>query len=205
MSAAWKVPVITVVFIIYKWKKFGTTRTLLRAGRPSDQGRRALVGEVTKKGHSDRAPAFLCGERRTFQKNNRLCSTPPIRPVWSDGSHSSAKGTLQPAWSLPKGTWRTFRQLETKYSGPMKQKLNSWPEWQASCLEETMYICSEAWWWQHHAVRMSQRHPWWKAAPERSDLGLGRRFQQHNDPEHTANITKEWLRDNSVNVLEWPS
>ncbi|XDV36822.1 hypothetical protein PO909_006543 [Leuciscus waleckii] len=39
------------------------------------------------------------------------------------------------------------------------------------------------------------------------DLRLGRRFifQQDNDPKQTAKITKEWLRDNSVNVLEWPS
>jgi len=25
------------------------------------------------------------------------------------------------------------------------------------------------------------------------------------DPKHTAKITQEWLRDNSVNVIEWPS
>ncbi|KAG2465365.1 TCB1 transposase, partial [Polypterus senegalus] len=50
-SAALKVPVSTVASIIQKWKKFKTTRTLPRAGRPSklsDRGRRALVREVTK-------------------------------------------------------------------------------------------------------------------------------------------------------------
>ncbi len=39
------------------------------------------------------------------------------------------------------------------------------------------------------------------------DLRLGRRFtfQQDNDPKHTAKITKAWLHNNSVTVLEWPS
>lgn len=33
---------------------------------------------------SNRAPVFLCGERRTFQKDVRFCSSPPIGPVrWS--------------------------------------------------------------------------------------------------------------------------
>jgi hypothetical protein len=41
----------TVASIILKWKKFGTAKTLPRAGRPaklSIRGRRALVREVTK-------------------------------------------------------------------------------------------------------------------------------------------------------------
>uniref|UniRef100_A0A4W5QKM4 Receptor-type tyrosine-protein phosphatase F n=1 Tax=Hucho hucho TaxID=62062 RepID=A0A4W5QKM4_9TELE len=39
------------------------------------------------------------------------------------------------------------------------------------------------------------------------DLRMGRKFtfQQDNYPKHTANTTQEWLRDKSLNVLEWPS
>jgi hypothetical protein len=51
MSAAFKVPKNTMASIILKWKKFGTTKTLRRAGRLaklSDCGRRAFVREVTK-------------------------------------------------------------------------------------------------------------------------------------------------------------
>ena len=51
MSAALKVPKNTVAPIILKWKKFGTTKALPRAGRPaklSNRGRRALVRKVTK-------------------------------------------------------------------------------------------------------------------------------------------------------------
>jgi hypothetical protein len=39
------------------------------------------------------------------------------------------------------------------------------------------------------------------------DLSLGRSFtfQQDNDPKHTLKTTQKWLRDKSLNVLEWPS
>ena len=51
ISAALKVPKNTVAFIILKWRTFGTTKTLSRVGslaKLSNQGRRALVNEVSK-------------------------------------------------------------------------------------------------------------------------------------------------------------
>ena len=57
MCETLKVPKTTVASIL-KWKKFGTTKTLPRAGSPaklSNRGRRALVREVTK---SSRVPLW---------------------------------------------------------------------------------------------------------------------------------------------------
>ncbi|KAL0184889.1 hypothetical protein M9458_020585 [Cirrhinus mrigala] len=112
ISAALKVPKSTVASIILKWKPFGTTRTLPRAGclaKLSYRGRRALVREVKKN------PKMNVAKYRDILDKNLLQSA--------------------------------------------------------------------------------------------QDLRLGRRFtfQQDNDPKHTAKITKEWLHNNSVTVLEWPS
>ena len=182
ISAALKVPMSTVASIIRKWKKFGTTRTLPRAGRPSklsDRGRRALVTVgflVTSL--TVRAPAFPLwreenlpeGQPSLQQSTNQACMV-----EWPDGSHS-----------LVKGTWQSLVWWDKDWT--------LWRECQASCLEETRhrsspgqyYPYSEAWWWQHHAVGMFfsgrnwetshdrgkdewrnvQRHPGWKPAPD---------------------------------------
>jgi hypothetical protein len=78
-SAALKVPKNTVASIVLKWKKFGTTKTLSRAGqlaKLSNRGRRSLVREVTKNPMIT-LTEFLCGDGRTFQQDNHLCSTTP--------------------------------------------------------------------------------------------------------------------------------
>jgi hypothetical protein len=68
---------IFAVAYILKWNKFGTTKT-------EQSGEKGLgqVGDQDPSGHSDRALEFLSGDGRTFQKNNHLCITPPIRPLW---------------------------------------------------------------------------------------------------------------------------
>ena len=147
MSAALKVPMSTVASIIRQWKKFGTTRTLPRAGclaKLSDWGRRALVREVTKN------PMVTLTE---LQRCTLKRGEPSRRTTISEALHQSGlygrvarqkphlgKRHIQPAWSLP----------------------TLWPECQASCLEETRHCSSpgqyqpysEAWWWQHDAVGM---------------------------------------------------
>ena len=87
MYAALEGPKNTVASINLKWKKFGTTKTLPIASSPAKLSNRekglGQGGEQEPNGHSDRAPEFLCGDGRTFQKDNHLWSTAPIRPLGS--------------------------------------------------------------------------------------------------------------------------
>jgi hypothetical protein len=69
---------------IFKWKKLEPPRLFLELDKLSNRGRRSFDQGVDQEpdGHSDRAPEFLCGDEKTFQKDNHLCSTPPVRPLW---------------------------------------------------------------------------------------------------------------------------
>lgn len=44
-----------------------------------------------------------------------------------------------------------------------------------------------------------------KESADKLQLGHNWTYQQDNDPKHTAKVVKKWLKDNDVNVLEWPS
>uniref|UniRef100_A0A9J7Z1X3 Transposase Tc1-like domain-containing protein n=1 Tax=Cyprinus carpio carpio TaxID=630221 RepID=A0A9J7Z1X3_CYPCA len=90
----------TVASIILKWKTFGTTRTLPRAGRPaklSYRGRRALVREVKKN------PKITVAElQRCSREMGESCRKSTITAAlhqsgfmaeWPDGSLSSVQDT----------------------------------------------------------------------------------------------------------------
>ena len=93
--AALKVPKNTVTSIILKWKKFGTTKTLPRAGRPAklvNQGRRAFVREMTKNSMvtlTELQSSFVEIGAPSLQHS----TNPAFMVELSDGSHSSVKGT----------------------------------------------------------------------------------------------------------------
>ncbi len=120
--AALKVPKSTVASIILKWKTFGTTRTLPRAGRPaklSYRGRRALVREVKKN------PKITVAElQRCIREMGESCRKSTITAalhqsglLWQSGPTEASpqcKTHWKPAWSLLKNTWRILWSDETK-------------------------------------------------------------------------------------------
>ncbi|KAG2466997.1 TCB1 transposase, partial [Polypterus senegalus] len=243
ISAALKVPMSTVVSIIHKWKKFETTRTLARVGRPSklsDRGRRALVREVTKN------PMVTLSKLQTSSVER---GEPSRRKTISAAIHQSGLYCRVARWKPLLNKRHMAARLEfakrhLKDSQTMRNKI-LWSDetkielsgvnarrhiWrkpgtahhQANTIPTVKHGGSSIMLWGWFSVsgtgRLARIMGKMTAAMYRDildknllqtalDLRLGRRFifQQDNDPKHTAKISKKWLQDNSVNVLEWPS
>ncbi len=146
---------------------------------------------------------------------------------WPDGSLSSVQDTWKPAWSLLKNTWRILWSDETKIElfglnskryvwrkpGTAHHLSNTVQQWSmvvaASCCGGVFQLQGQDDWLQSRErwMRPSTGISWRKPSPECSGPQTGPKvyLPTDNDPKHTAKITKEWLHNNSVTVLEWPS
>ncbi len=234
-SAALKVPKSTVASIILKWKTFGTTRTLPRAGRPaklSYRGRRALVREVKKN------PKITVAElQRCIREMGESCRKSTITAALHQSGLYGRVARRKPLLSarhmkarmeFAKNTWRILWSDETKIElfglnskryvwrkpGTAHHLSNTVPTVKHGGGSIMLWGCFSA----ARTGRLVAIEGKMNSAKYRDildenllqsaqDLRLGRRFtfQQDNDPKHTAKITKEWLHNNSVTVLEWPS
>uniref|UniRef100_A0A8C4RJ08 Transposase n=1 Tax=Erpetoichthys calabaricus TaxID=27687 RepID=A0A8C4RJ08_ERPCA len=236
ISAALEVPMSTVASIIRKWKKFETTRTLPRAGRPSKlsaRGRRAFVREVTKN------PMVTVS---VLQRSSVGRGEPSRRTTISAAIHQSGLygrvARRKPLLSKRHMAARLeFAKRHLKDSQTMRKKIL----WSDETKIELFGVNARRHVWRKPGTIPTGKHGggsimlWgcfsaagtWRlvrikgkmtAAMHRDildenllqsalDLRLGQLFifLQDNDPKHTAKISKEWLQDNSVNVLEWPS
>ena len=133
MSAALNVPKNPVVSIVLKWKKFGTTRTLPRAGRPaklSNRAGRALVREVTKN------PMVTLTE---LQSSSVEMGEPSRRTTISAALHQS----------VLYGRVTRRKPLLSKRHVPARLKFAKRHQ-----KETWHHPHGEAWWWQHYAVGM---------------------------------------------------
>ncbi|KAI3355869.1 hypothetical protein L3Q82_004421 [Scortum barcoo] len=221
------VPMSTVASIIHKWKKFRTTRTLPRAGRPSklsDRGKRALVREVTKN------PMVTLSE---LQRTSVERGEPSRRTTISAAIHQSGLygrvARRKPLLSKRHMTvcldsqtmrnkilWSDETKIELfgvnarrhvwRKPGTAHHQANTIPTVKHGGGSIMLWGCFSA----AGTGRLVRIEGKMNAAMYRDildenllqsalDLRLGRRFifQQDNDPKHTAKITKEWLQDNS--------
>ncbi len=228
----WRFPKSTVASIILKWKKFGTTRTLTRAGCPaklSNWWRRALSRLVTKNlmVHSSWAPWSYMQMGETYRSTNITATlhrsglyggVAKLNPLqWR---HMKILGISKAA---PKGPSDSEKQdslvwwtsiLSIKESSSAHHLQSTIPKVKCAGSSLMLWGCFSAA-GTGRLVRVEEKLNGAKYRDilnenlfhSAQDLRLGRRFtfQHDNDHKHTAKATQELLRDNSVNVLEWPS
>ncbi|KAG2457260.1 TCB1 transposase, partial [Polypterus senegalus] len=235
ISAALKVPKSTVASIILKWKMFGMTTTLPRAGRPaklSYRRRKALVREVKKNpkitlaelhrcsqemGESCRKSTITAALHQSGLYGRVACRKPLLSARHMTARMEFAKRHLKIIWS-DETKIELFglnsKRYVWKQPGTAHHLSNTVPTVKHGGDSIRLWGCFSA----AGTGRLVAIEGKMNAAKNRDildknllqsakDLRLGRRFtfQQDNDPKHTAKITKEWLHNNSVTVLEWPS
>ncbi|XP_046721309.1 uncharacterized protein LOC124396250 [Silurus meridionalis] len=142
ISAALNTPMSTLASIIRKWK-FGTARTLPRAGHPaklSDRVRRALVKEMTKN-----LMVTLKELQRFSVERGEHSKTTISAALHQSGLYdrvAKQKALLSKRHITALSTSQTFRNKISVMSRGNQALLITWA------------IPFLQWWWQHHAVGM---------------------------------------------------
>ena len=159
-----EVPKNTVVPFILKWKKFGTTKPLPRAGRPaklSNQGGRALIREVTKTLRVT-LPELQSSSVEMGEPSRRTTISAALHQLGLCGRVARRKPLLNKRrmTACLEFAKRHLKDYQTMRNKILWSDETLWPECQVPRLEETWHHAyGEAWWWQHHAVGMFfQRH-----------------------------------------------
>ena len=131
ISRVLKVPKSTVSSIIRKWKEYGTTQTLPRAGRLTKLNNRAREGPWSGRWPRTQWPLWQNYRVPWLRWENLLekkfCSTSQMSALWSSGQteatpekmvHDSTPGVCKKARER-------LRALGKRLCGLMRQKLNS--------------------------------------------------------------------------------
>ncbi|KAG2467805.1 TCB1 transposase, partial [Polypterus senegalus] len=210
ICATLKVPMSTVASIIRKWKKFETTRTLPRAGRPSKLSDRTAISAAIHQsglyGRMARQKPLLSKRHMAacleFAKRHLKDSQNMTNKIlWSDETKVELFGVnaRHHVWRKPGTAHHQANTIPTmKYGGG---SIMFWGCFSAAGTERLVRIKGKMTAAMYRDILNEN------LLQSACDLILGRQFifQQNNNPKHTAKILKEWLQDNSVNVLEWPS
>uniref|UniRef100_A0AAY5K4D1 C2H2-type domain-containing protein n=2 Tax=Esox lucius TaxID=8010 RepID=A0AAY5K4D1_ESOLU len=243
IAKALNVPRSTVCSVIVKWRKFGTTETLPRTGRPaklSKRTRRALVKEVTEN------PKATLKEPQSFSaETGETAKRTTISAALHQSGLYGIVARRKPLLSKKHMTCRLeFAKRHLNDTESMREKIL----WSGETKVELLCLSAKGYAWRRqdtvqdltNTISMLKRGGgsimlWgcFSAAgtgrlvkfegkmngtkyrevleenliQSAQDLRLGQQFifQHDNNPNHTAKTTLEWLRGNSVNVLEWPS
>ena len=142
-----KVPKNTVSSIIRKWKEYGTTQTLPRAGCPTklrNWARRTLVREMTKNPMTKltelQSTVAEMGDAARGQQSLRHYTNLGFMGESPDGSHS---------WE--KGMWKTLRTWDKRFRGLIRWKLNC-----LAWMQSTMSVGNRA----QLITRLTPSLPW---------------------------------------------
>ena len=175
-SAALKVPKSTVTSIILKWKKFGTTRTLPRAGHPANLNNREEKGQTEASPHW-KTLGNLLGVYKKAPKG------------WYETRFS---GLMCHVWRKPRTAHHLPNTIPTvKHGGGSIMLWGCFSVAGTGGLVRVEGKLNRAKY--RDILNENLVHLWVKGSPF------------NKDSKHTAKTMQEWFRDNSVNVLEWPS